>query len=187
MRKGIKIYLRIVLFGLVSCSSGKQENDFLIDSTKVGNIKLCDKISEVIKNYPHTETMNFEGDEGVTWKGQKIILPNNEWIIIEASWVDSNRIWRISTNSTKYTTVNGYKVGDKISKIKKNKDKITYYESVIGFELQSDKLNFGFELQENYADSFYREIDKCNHCLDYINLIDNEARIQNIIIAGECK
>lgn len=187
MKKAFNLYFIVISLGFISCSFNQQENDFIIDSSRVGDIKLCDKISDIIKKYPNSIAMEFEGDEGVTWKGQKILLAANEWILIEASWLDSTKIWRISTNSTKYSTVNGYKVGDKISKIKNNKDIISYYESEMGFQLESDKLNFGFELESKYMDDFYKKINDCNDCPDYMNLFSNEASIQNIIISGECK
>lgn len=187
MRKQIELFLIIALVGFISCSIDKQSNDLSIDSKRIGDIQLCTKISELIKKYPNAKPMDFEGDEGVTWKGFKITFSNQEWIIIEASWIDIDRIWRITTNSPKYTTINGYKVGDKISKIKKSGDRISYYESEMGFELQSDKLNFGFELENRYTESFYKKINACNNWPDYMNLIDDNASIQSITISGECK
>ena len=120
MRKQINLFLIIALVCLLSCSIDKQSNDLSIDSKRIGDFQLCTKISDLIKKYPKAKPMDFEGDEGATWKGFKITFPNQEWIIIEASWIDTDKIWRMTTNSSKYTTINGYKVGDKISKIKKN-------------------------------------------------------------------
>jgi hypothetical protein len=187
MHKGIKFSCMMVLIGFLSCSLKNQDNDFIIDSTRVGDIKLCDNISDVIIRYQNTKFMNFEGDEGVTWKGLKIILPDNEWLLLEASWIDSNRIWRISTNSIKYTTVNGYKVGDTVEKLKKSQDKISYYESEMGFELTSKDLKFGFQIESKFTDKFYKKVNDCNNCSDYINYLEDNATIQEIIISGGCK
>jgi len=187
MRKQIKFSLIIALIGFLSCSIDKQSNDLTIDSKRIGDIQLCTKISDIVKKYPNAKPMDFEGDEGATWEGFKITFPNRKWIIIEASWIDSDKIWRITTNSAKYTTINGYKIGDKISKIKKNGDKISYYESEMGFELQSNKLNFGFELKNKFMENFFRKVNDCNNCPDYMNLLDDNASIQSITISGECK
>jgi hypothetical protein len=187
MSKQTIFLLTVATIGLLSCRIIKADNDFVIDSTRVGDIKLCDNISEIANKYQDTKPMEFEGDEGVTWKGLKITLPDNEWIIIEASWIDQNRIWRISTNSKKYSTVNGYKVGDQILKLKKDQGKISYYESEVGFEFISDKLSFGFLIESKYTEDFYKKVKKCNGCSNYVEYLSDTATIQEIIISGACK
>jgi hypothetical protein len=125
------------------------QNDYVVDSERMGDICLCDNISDVIKRFKSVENMTFEGDEGVPWIGKKIKLSEKEWISIEASCIDSTRIWRISTNSRKYVTTNGYRIGDKIAKIKQDHEEISYYESEAGFELKSHLINFGFSMEKN--------------------------------------
>jgi hypothetical protein len=183
----MNILTGFLLIGLLSCTSINKENDYVIDSKRVGDIKLCDNISSVINQYKTYKDTSFSGDEeGVTWKGKKIALSDTKWILIEASWIDSTKIWRISTNADKYKTINGYRVGDKISKIKKNRDEISYYESEAGFELKSKLLNFGFSIDSKYTDDFYKKVNDCNNCSDYIKYINDNAAITVIIISGDC-
>ncbi len=130
--------------------------------------------------------MRFEGDEGETWTGKKLILDNDEWIIVESSWLDSTLISRISTNSRKFKTINGYKVGDKISKIIANKDRISFYEDMQGFELISDKFQFGFMIEEEYSQKFYDQIRE-NNPADFLKYIDSNASITEIILTSDCK
>jgi hypothetical protein len=186
MKKDTKLLLLLGIPLLFSCSIFKGQNDYVIDSTRMGDIKLCDKISKVVKKYTIDKHLRFEGDEGVSWPEERISLNNNEWVLIEASWVDTTRIWRISTNSSKYTTVNGYKIGDNIQKLKKNHEDISYYESEMGFSLNSKSLSFGFSIESKPTDDFYKNVNKFQPGADYLKYLDDNATITEIIIAGDC-
>ena len=187
MRIIISILTGFLFVGFLSFNSIDRGNDYLIDSTKMGDIKLCDNISSIIKRYKTCTDTIFSGDEeGVTWKGKKVVLSDNYWILIEASWIDSTKIWRISTNSPNYQTINGYRVGDSISKIKQNHDDISYYESETGFELKSKPISFGFSIDSKYTDDFYKKVNECNNCPDYLKFINDNATITEIIISGDC-
>jgi len=86
----------------------------------------------------------------------KKINSDSEWILLEASWIDSSKIWRISTNSKKYTTENGYRIGDNVAKIKQNHDKISYDVSEQGFGIKSHLISFGFSIEEKYLMIFIK-------------------------------
>ncbi len=177
----------VILAALLSCSSFKANDDTAINSNGIGGIKLCDKISAILEKYPKAETINFEGDEGAVWKGYKIMLPDKKWILVETSWEDSTRISRLTTNSPKFTTINGYRVGDMISKLKENHENISYSESEMGFEVISKGLNFGFAIEPEYTNEFYEKVSNGKVGASYLELIDNKATIQEITIAGSCK
>jgi hypothetical protein len=182
-----KSTLVLFIIGLVSSSLSSKQNDHVIDVHRMGDIRLCDNISEVAKRYKSVEKKSFEGDEGVSWTGKKVKLSDGEWILLEASWIDSTKIWRISTNSKKYITVNGFRIGDNVAKIKQNQDKISYDESEQGFELQSHLISFGFTIEEKYTNDFYKKLSECNNCLDFQKFINDNATITEIIISGDCK
>jgi hypothetical protein len=187
MNPKTKTTLILFIIGLVSCSLMSKQNDHVIDVHRMGDIRLCDNISDVAKQFKSIENLSFEGDEGVTWTGKKVKLSDKEWILLESSWIDSSKIWRISTNSTKYTTENGYRIGDNVAKIKQNHDEILYNESEQGFELKSHSIRFGFSIEEKYTDDFYKKISDCNNCLDFQKFINDNATITEIIISGDCK
>jgi hypothetical protein len=163
-------------------------NDFIIDSTRIGEIRICNKISELSELFKSTSDTTLEGDEEVSWKGKLINLPDDEWILVEASWIDSTSIWRITTNSKKYTTINGYKVGDHINKIKLQQDKIEYSENgVPAFEVKSKNVSFWVTIESKYSDDFYQRIEKQTTPIDNFEIIDSNSTIQTITISGSCK
>jgi hypothetical protein len=183
----MSILIGYILIGFLSCIANDRGNDYIIDSTRIGDIKLCDNISSVLNRYKTYIDTSFTSDEeGVTWIGKKILLSDNYWILIESSWIDSTKIWRISTNSPKYQTINGYQIGDMVSKIKANHDDISFYESEAGFELKSKMISFGFSIDSKYTDDFYKKVVDCNNCPDYLKFIDDNAMITEIIISGDC-
>ena len=186
MKKDLILLMLISISLLLSCALFDKGNDYVIDSNRMGDIQLCDKISDIIKGYTNVKHMRFEGDEGESWPGEKIMLDKKEWILIEASWIDTTRIWRISTNSPKYTTVNGYKIGDKILKLKQNHEDISYYESEKGFSLNSESLSFGFSIDSKSTDDFYMSVNKFQPGADYLKFLDDNSTITEIIIAGNC-
>ena len=183
----MRVITIVILAALLSCSGFKANDDKTINSNGIGGIKLCDKISSILEKYPKAEVMNFEGDEGATWKGYKIMLPDKKWILVETSWEDSTRISRITTNSSKFTTINGYKVGDTIAKLKGNHENISYSESEMGFEVISKKLSFGFAIEPKYTKDFYEKVSSGKVGASYLDLLYNNATIQEITIAGGCK
>ena len=187
MSSKTKPILILFIIGLVSCSLTSKQNDHVIDVHRMGDIRLCDNISDVAKRFKFVENMSLEGDEGVSWTGKKIKLSDSEWILLEASWIDSSKIWRISTNSKKYTTENGYRIGDNVAKIKQNHDKISYDVSEQGFGIKSHLISFGFSIEEKYTNDFYKKLSECNNCLDFQKFINDNATITEIIISGDCK
>ena len=187
MHSVMKIIYLLLIFSITTCRSNQSVNDYIIDSTRIGNIKICNNLSDINNFYSQVIDTTLSGDEDVSWLGKKIILSDSEWILVEASWIDSTRIWRISTNSSIFTTVNGFKVGDSIKKMKENNLKIDYDESFIYFTAQSKQIEFGFNIESNYAEIFYKKVDECNHCSNYLDFLNDNASIQEITISGSCK
>jgi len=186
MKSIIKISTAVLfIFALISFAQNQDDNDYIIDNQRVGNIELCDSLSKVCKLYKNIKDSIFVGDEDVTWIGKEILLSENEWIIVEASWIDSTRIWRITTNSPKYRTKNGYGVGDKMSKLKQSQNEISYFdEGLSGFSLKSNSVNFMFSIENNFTNDFYEKIS--NYCLDYKKFINDSASITSITIGEGC-
>lgn len=180
------VLLTLLVTGLLFIAFAKRRNDYVIDSKRMGDIKLGDKMKTLFEKYKDIDTLYFLGENGIRWKGYRINYIDASWLIVESSASDSSSIQRISTNSSVYTTINGYKVGDKISKIEQNLDKIDYLDREDGFKLLSDKLSFGFHIEEKYMDNFYYNLNGCNHCLKSINYMNSEATIQEITLPAGC-
>jgi hypothetical protein len=188
--KALKFTILLILFcQLFYCSStSSQPNDYLIDSTRLGNINLCKEIKELVGQFKSMKDTILEGDEeGVSWIGKKISLTPGEWILVEASWLDSTKICRISTNSKRYKTTNGYKIGDMVSKMKQNNENLSFYESYPGFGLKSKQMNFGFTIEAAYSEAFCKEIQSGQNMLNFQKFINDKATIQTIVISCECE
>ena len=186
--KTINFELLLLFALLVNSCRSDATNDYIIDSNKIGDIKLCGKISDLKKNYKNLKDTVFEGDEGVTWKGYVVKLNANEIVIVETSWIDSTSIFAITTNSEKYKTLNGYHVGDKISNIIANNEKIEFFEGEFhSFQLISKEIKFWFTIEEEYSNEFYQKLKESNGRMTFPELCNKDATIITIGISGKCK
>ena len=184
------IFISAILLGsfnLYSCNLSSSD-DSLIDSSRIGKIQICWNLANLQYIYKNILDTILSGDEDVSWKGKIIRLSSDEWLLAESSWIDSSRIWRISTNSKYFVTINGYRVGDYISKIKIQGDSIDYFEGEVqAFELKSKKINFCFTIESQYSNDFYKKSHIFKDRMDYFMAIDPNATIKTITISGSCK
>src|SRR5215472_7184683 len=90
--------------------------DAIIGPRGIDPVTFCSPLQDLQKLFPKARS-TVRGSEDQEWKAKIVGLGKGQWLLAEGSWLDSTRIWRLTTNSNRYVTINGIRVGDTVQSL----------------------------------------------------------------------
>ena len=125
----------------------------------------------------------FTGEDESTWPGKVATLEGGGTAAFESSWVDSARVWRISTDGRRVVTPRGLRVGASLGTLPAG-------GGPVGVELPEGRLVLIFTdsvaaLVDSAAErDFHARYD--SHA-DPLRALPAWARVEQLIVAGDCR
>ena len=125
----------------------------------------------------------FTGEDDSRWPGKLATLAGGGTATFESSWVDSARVWRISTDAGGVVTERGLRVGASIGTLPAG-------GRPVGVELPEGRLVLVFRdsvaaLVDSAAErDFHARYD--SHA-DPLRALPAEARVEQLIVTGDCR
>src|SRR5437870_990389 len=74
-------------------------------------LRLCGLLRDANIAFQDVRDTVMTGEDGSGWPSKVVTVRGDEWIIVESSWIDRTHVWRFTTNSSKYQTPHGARVG----------------------------------------------------------------------------
>jgi hypothetical protein len=133
----------------------KPKNDSEITEGGIGIIHLGDSLASIDKKFSNVENQIITS-EGIEWNAKLISLENGEWILAESTTNDG-LISRLHTNSKKFKTNSGIKLGNKLSAILKNKEDIGVNIDEGFLSLRLYKEGVSISIDSVSANKFYQK------------------------------
>ena len=176
--------LSLLAATLVTAATTQQGH--LITSRGIGAVRFCEGLRRVNALFPTARDtiMTGEGDDG--WPSKIVSLGNGEWITFESSWVDTTHIWRVTTNSPKYHTPGGARVGMSIDDLLRRHQKLefSYPEGYVVITISRDSVSF--LVDDHSATVFWSRFDY-RDSLNALNIMSHEARIKQLFAGADCR
>lgn len=91
-----------------------EDTGFLATTTHVGPVRLCGQLSEVDSVWQEV-TDTVVGSEGVEWPAKIVHFEKGTTLWFESSWSDYAVVWRASTDSPRFHTRRGVRVGIRLA------------------------------------------------------------------------
>jgi hypothetical protein len=156
-----------------------------ITPASFAGVRLCDSLKSVRKQFAQAQDTLIVGEAESDWPGVVVHLGDHEWILFETSWLDRTHIWRITTNSSRYRTRRGYRVGTSVDELVRRGEKLNfdYPEGYLAIDIVSEDV--GFQVDDSSARRFFSRFD---HKGDPLQFLDKHARIKELTIGvSECR
>jgi len=90
-------------------SVGRQDSALAIGAGRIGPTQLCDSLQTVVHHWQAVRDTQIQS-EGITWPARLVDL-GEENVLFESSWLDHQLIWRVSTDSRRFQSAHGIKIG----------------------------------------------------------------------------
>lgn len=110
----------------------KVVDSFVIDSSRIGLISVCDQFSDVDKKYPVNKKYELE-IEDQSYLVKEIKFTENEIVRVENNGFNGNGIGFIATNSGLFYVANKYHVGSKLNEFPMDEIAVFYEEGEVFF------------------------------------------------------
>jgi hypothetical protein len=175
--------LAVLLAGLPACS-GAQADNHLITGSQIAGIRICDPLSRIDSAFARARDTLIIGEDGETgWASKIVHVALGEWILFESSWVDSLRVWRVSTNSPRFRTRRQLRVGSSIRDVLATRDSLDfeYPEGYLIITVVSEGISF--QVDDSSAVAFWRRFQYRGNPLD---VLSRSARIKEFTIGAGC-
>ncbi len=179
MRHLASTTLLLILLAAIAVAQG----DSTISIDGIGGVGLCQLMSAVHVRFPLARDTLMES-EGVRWPAKVVPLGGGQQILFEASWIDTTHVWRIGTNSPRYRTPRGYRVGMTLGDVRAKGEKLRfgYAEGYIVITLVSDQVDF---LPD---DSTAREfLSRSPRAFDSLEALPPTAHIKDLGVNADCR
>ncbi len=133
----------------------KPKNDLEISEGGIGIINLGDSLSSIDRKFSDIKNRTITS-EGIEWDAKLISLENGEWILAESTTNDG-LISRLHTNSKKFKTDSGIKLGDELATILKNKENVGVNIDEGFLSLRLYKEGVSVSIDSVSANKFYQK------------------------------
>jgi hypothetical protein len=149
----------------------------------MAGIRLCSRLSAVNRRFPAARDTIYFGEGDSHWPGKVVPLRAGYVLWVEASWVDSARVWRITTNSPALRTLSGLRVGSTIRDARRSRDELEpgFAEGIPFFTLRPSDVLFSVD-----SASEARLVARYTERSDPLAIVGPSARIRNFTVAGRC-
>jgi hypothetical protein len=105
-------------------------------------------------------------------------------ILFESSWADTSHLWRISTNSPRFESRSGLRVGSRVDKLLARGDSLEaeYAEGRLALYLPRDTV--GFLIDDSSEAVFSRRFNDQD---DPRRVLSPSAQIKYLVIVADCR
>jgi len=175
------VLITAVLSAFASITAAQK--DSTISVAGLGGVRICQPMAAIASQFPLARDTVVES-EGEAWPAKLVRLDDGSRILFEASWADTGHVWRISTNSHHYRTRRGWRPGNTLSELRTKGERLEfgYEEGYIVITLVSDQVSFTPD--DSTASAFLRRSPRA---FDSLPALPRTARIQDLIVAGDCR
>lgn len=186
MRKRPSPPTRVALTTLVflACGNHKEHSDTAASlshpQVEIRSLDglLCEPLKSASISFPAASDTTI-ASEGVSWPAKFFVTTDGGVVTLESSWVDSSRIWHISTTSPQYS-VGGLQVGVTIADLERSGRQLslTVPEGTLFVTIGSD---LGGTLDSATEQSLAtKEINR-------VEDIPGSSRLGKLILARDCR
>lgn len=144
----LRYYLALSMLCFTACNSSQgkkavKKEGLVITDKLLGTTSLC-SIGDVIKTLTpaKVDTTSTDHEKG-KWYYVKATLKDSSFLLMETSDINSGKVLRLSTNSTKVITGSGYAVGTTIGDLfdKNEEVAVTKEWNKIFFKIKKDNVS----------------------------------------------
>jgi hypothetical protein len=167
---------------ILRTTTAVSQADSTISVRGIGGFRLCQPMSTVRPRFPLARDTIIES-EGAKWPA-KVVPAGDGQILFEASWIDTTHVWRIGTNSARYPTPHGYRVGMTLGDVRARGEKLrfSYAEGYIVITLLSDQVDFLPD--DSTARAF---LSRSPRAFDSLEALPRSARIKDLGVSADCR
>jgi len=172
-----------IVWLLLSIGWAAAQGDFIISASGVGGVRLCQPLSVVRDRFPTARDTVIQSESLEKWPAKIVHLTKGENVLFESSWIDTTHIWRASTNSLRYRTKRGYRVGTTLGVLHQRHERLrfSYAEGDIVITLVSE--NVDFMPDDSTARLF---LHRSPTAFDSLDQLPPSTRIQEFVVNGDC-
>ena len=165
-------------------ATGAAQAAFVLDSNALGQIKVCAPLASVVRIFPQARDTLVDGEGDTRWPAKIANLDRATWVFLESSWADTTHVWRISTNSPRFRTRRGYRVGMRLSELIAKGEHFTaeIAEGQLGLFLVSEGIGLGIDARAAAAFPYDWPAGA-----DATTRVDPNAQIIYLAAGGECR
>ncbi len=175
------------LLALALGSAAVPQQPDLITSRTIGGLHMCESLRRVNALFPGARDTLVTGEGDTGWPSKIVSLGNAEWALFESSWIDTTHLWRATTNSPRYRTAHGVRVGMSIDDLLQRQERMefSYPEGYVVATLARDSVSF--LVDDHSAAEFWARFDFKADSVDALKVLSHEARITHLFTGGSCK
>jgi len=164
-------------------STATAQRDSTISPAGLGGVRICAPLATVASRFPSARDTIIES-EGEQWPAKLVRLGDGSRILFEASWADTSHVWRITTDSHHYRTRRGWRPGNTLGELRSKGERLEfgYEEGYIVIALVSDQVSFTPD--DSTASAF---LGRSPRAFDSLHVLPRTARIQDLIVGGDCR
>ncbi len=165
-----------------------------ITAKALGAFHLCDTLGRVDAIFPSARdttplresSTKFDLAEPPLSGIAKVLrVGRDEWVLFETESIDSVHVWRIRTNSSKYQTPRGYRVGMLAIDLLHSGANLEVLAPIGFLYLEADGVSF--LVDDSSARAFWKRYDARKPASVGVKLLGPNARIKELLIASPCE
>jgi hypothetical protein len=158
-----------------------------ITARSIGGLQMCERLRRVNELFPAARDTLVMGEGDTGWPSKIVSVDETGWVLFESSWVDTTHVWRATTNSRRYQTPHGVRVGMSIGDLLRQKESMefSYPEGYVVGTLVRDSVSF--LVDDHSATDFWARFDFKADSVDALKVLSHEARITQLFTGGSCK
>jgi hypothetical protein len=188
--------LTLSLFVVLFTSASAEQLCGQITAKALGAFHLCDTLGRVGSVFPSArDTTAPEAERSSTlWGPAELPLSGiakvmrvgrDEWVLFETESIDSVHVWRIRTNSSRYQTPHGYRVGMLATDLLHSGASLEVLAPIGVLYLEADSVSF--LVDDSSARAFWDRYDSRKPASVGVKLLSPRARIKELLIASPCE
>ncbi len=187
--------LTVPCFVLLFTPLGSAELRGQISARGVGPFHLCDTLARVSSVFPSArDTTPAEAERSsavssalssLSGIAKVVRLTREEWVLFETESVDSVHVWRIRTNSPRYHSPGGYRVGMSAIDLLNSGAHLELLAPIGVLYLVADSVYF--LVDDSSAHAFWRRYDSRMPDSAAAKLLSRNARVKELLIASPCE
>ena len=162
-----------LLFTLLGTTVAAQ-GDSIVSATALAGIHLCEPLSGLTGRLPKLRDTTVES-EGTQWPGKLLRLNGGAQILFEASWADKSHIWRITTNSVRFRTSRGARVGMTVGALR---------DTGVRLRLEEEE---GVAVLTDVSEGVSFTLEAAPGTTNSLDELPSSTRLRQLIITADCR
>jgi len=158
----------VVLAASPACA--RAQRDAVLSTKGLGGVAMCAPLEQVRSVFPQVrDTVLRDPDWETSWLAKVAYLGGGEWVLFDPGWDDPAHLRAIETNSPRYRTGRGYRVGMRVRDLVDRGEpmEMHFEEGVLVVRLLADSVAFliddaaaerFFQQHPNYTEASVRDL-----------------------------